>query len=122
MTDLLPQTMLGRVLAQSFKNWASKDSRYKSMYKKLPPDAFTVINDFLLTEENHKPGTYDFWWANEHMRYKGMVKDEVMRNVHELMYHFLTKYVRGTLKDESVSSTGDRASGTKKSRRQAENE
>lgn len=104
----MAHSMTGRVLIQSFKNWGSKDPKYKKLYKKLCDGAFAVITEAFTEIQVHKPGTWDMWWAEEHMRFKGIVKAETMRLVHELLYVFLTKYSRGELanaRETTVRST-----------------
>ena len=81
---------------EAFKSWGRRDVTYKSIFKKLNESTFCIITDALTEIEIAKPGMYDFWWANNHIRYND-VKDEQKRITHELMYHFLTKYARGEL-------------------------
>ena len=90
-------------LFESFKNWGSKDPALRKTYKKLGDPCFDIILSAFDELSILTPGQYDFWWAKNHMRWIRNVKQEQLRYVHELMYHFLTKYARGQLRDESSS-------------------
>ena len=94
--------MVARILKESFVNWGQNDPVYKNLFNQLNDEAFLIVADAFEELNDHKPGTYEFWWANEHMRYKGQISNEQMRLVHELMYIFLTKYARGSLGIEAV--------------------
>ena len=109
-------SMFGSILFQSFKNWGAreKDKRLRAMYGRLEDRTFDVIKAGLSELDNAKPGTFDWWWVKNHMRFS--IKGEQQRLVHSLIYQFLTKYARGTLQDE-IDSTKYKP---KRPRRQAE--
>ena len=100
---------------ESFKNWGSKDEKYKYLYKKMHEKCFDVVRSCFSEINQYKPGTYELWWAQEHMRFKN-VSDENMRVLHELMYEYLTRYSRGTL---HAQRTEQLAEHTKKRREKA---
>lgn len=108
--------MTGRILFTSFKNWGSKDRVYKRYFKGLSENALGAISDAFTELQVHKPGTWEFWWANEHMRYKGKISNQEMRTVHQLIYVFLTKYNNGKLNDNIGKRKPDRAEKDGKAR------
>ncbi len=84
-------------LFESFKTWGSKDPQYKKLYRKLKDESFDIITSAFDELDIYKPGQYDYWWTNQHMRWIKTVSNEQTRLVHELMYQFLTRYARGQL-------------------------
>jgi len=97
-----------KVLLQAFHNWGPRDKRLKATYAKVEKVAFEVVEVAFLELDDPKPGTFQWWWTRQHMRFK--VKDEQMRLVHELANEFLTKYARGTLQDDIASSKTNKRS------------
>lgn len=101
-------------LFESFKEWGSKDPQYKKLYKKLNETSFDIVTSAFDELEIHKPGQYDFWWANQHMRWIKKISNEQTRLVHELMYQFLTRYARGQLeKRRPTKEKNKRAQATR---------
>ena len=97
------ENVIARALFESFKSWGSKDPTYKKLYNKLNMETFKIITDAFEELDIYKPGMYDFWWTNEHMRYIKTIPNEQCRLVHELMYQFLTRYCRGQLNAKTIS-------------------
>lgn len=97
--DLYHRDLITRTMFESFKNWGSKDEKYRKYYKKLHIKCFDIVLACFSEINQYKPGVYELWWAQEHMRFKG-VSNENMRLLHELMYVYLTRYARGTLHAE----------------------
>lgn len=102
-------------LFESFKNWGSKDPALRKTYKKMGEPCFDIILSAFDELTIHTPGQYDFWWAKNHMRWIRVVKQGELRYVHELMYHFLTKYARGQLRDDSYGESRKNRKKRKKS-------
>jgi hypothetical protein len=100
----LGPSVMATAMMEGFKMWGSKDPKYKPVFKKLGSECFEVIGDVFSELDVYKPGIYEMWWANNHMRYRKKVSNEQARLVHELMYHFLSKYVRGELNEKGSRS------------------
>lgn len=99
--EVEPNKLLSRALFESFKTWGARDKVYRKLYRKLEKDTFLIVSDSIKEMTLYKPGQYSFWWDNNHMRYQN-IKNMQTRLVHELMYHFLTKFARGELKNDYV--------------------
>lgn len=97
--------VIARALFESFKTWGSKDLKYKKSYRKLDDAAYAIIRAAFEELQIYKPGQYEFWWTNQHMRFIKSVSNQQTRLVHELMYHFLTKYSRGELEKKNAKKT-----------------
>lgn len=99
---------LARNVFAGFQNWASTDLVYKPTYKKIHAESFVVITDALQEMPDYRPTTYESWWNENEQRYTKTVKYEQVRYMRELMYTFLTKYVRGTLNEHASLENGSR--------------
>lgn len=111
METLRPE-IISRTLYESFNNWGKRDTKYNKTFKKLQTDDYRVITSAFAELNPLRPGTYDMWWAREHMRFKN-ISGQQMRYVHELMYAFLTKYSRGTLHEYKIEKENKRNSENK---------
>lgn len=91
-----------RALREAFDIWGrslikSKHPKLAKVFDRVTEEHYILIDDAFLEMDDHKPGSYDWWWANNHKRYSKKITNRQERTVHELMYHFLTDYVRGRL-------------------------
>jgi hypothetical protein len=97
--------LMGKVAQSAFHNWASKDKKYKKLYKQLSPEAKSIIEIGLSEAQHLRPGYFDLWWTYEHMRFKRVRNDET-RLAHELAYNFLSKFARGELNSDTQNKDG----------------
>lgn len=92
--------MTGNVLAEamkaSFDRWLSKDPIYKRSRRKITTDMYSMLYDAFLELDEYKPGTYNYWYVVNHMRFNHL-KQEQKSLMNELAHHFLTKYARNEL-------------------------
>lgn len=95
----------GNLLKLTLETWASNSKSYKDLFKTLSKEALTVTTAAFNEMGRIAPGTYDFWWAREHVRFISVVKQRELLLLHEIMYNFLTAFARGELNE----SQGKRA-------------
>lgn len=100
------------MLKTALVSWAAKHKAYGPLFKTLSPGALRVIEASLGEMQAIKPGVWDYWWANEHMRFVGACQQREMARVHEIMHYFLTDLARGRLEAiEEGRPAGSKASG-----------
>ncbi len=104
------ENTLAPVMSASFRNWGSKDPKYKRLYNKLGEEALGMIDQGFCEIPIYNPAYFHNWYVHHHMRFY-KIKDEQKRRASELAYNFLVKYCRGDLK-ESVSKKPRRKATT----------
>lgn len=118
----LPHIVRGRALVESFDRWGQRpDNRFGGVYKKITDSGRQLISDALTEmssfEPGPKPGAYEWWWARNNMRYSKKIRGDEKRLVDQLMYHFLTDYVGGKLRDERLEKPAKTRKKTRESSR-----
>ena len=96
---------VNEMLKTALASWAAKSRAYGPMFSKLGAGAHEVIGAALDEMRVLKPGMFDWWWANEHMRFAGKCKQREMSVVHEVMHYFLTDLARGRLEAKEAKET-----------------
>lgn len=100
------QSIIVGALTSSFHKWAANHPRFKALYKKIPKTYSDIIHAGLSEMHDITPGAFHLWWVKNHMRFgkrnandKGVpiYREKYKRDINQLMYHFLTDYVRGKL-------------------------
>ncbi len=95
-------------LKLALDTWGKKSPKYSGLYKALPRDVLEIAHKALEEMTVIKPGSWEIWWATQHMRFIGSFKQMHLMILHEIMYHFLSAFARGELTrgDNVVSKIG----------------
>lgn len=107
---------LGSALELSLDTWAKK-SRYARMWASIPTEVKIIAGDAFKEMQAIEPAWWARWWDINHNRYiriKGVTQYN-LNKLHQVMYFFLTDFVRGNLKHASKEKTAP--TGKKENRR-----
>jgi len=110
---------LTSALKAALQRWCKASKVYAPRYRALSPEAIMVMHAGLEEIQVLKPGMWDWWWANHHMRFNLKVTQRELLIVHEIMYHFLTDLARDRIQIVAADDDldGKESKATKKRRR-----
>lgn len=114
MTNLQHHAIVSDALLASFHKWGSRHAIFKRMYKKVPESAFIIVKHGFNEMHAYTPSAFNLWWVKNHARYtkRGVtlsngrtkpqttaivIRQEHKQKLEQLVYQFLTDYVRGKL-------------------------
>jgi hypothetical protein len=109
--DTMTHTDMTAMLKTALVAWASKSRGYGPLFAKLSAGAHEIMARALSEMRVLKPGMFDWWWANEHMRFAGTCSQRELTLVHEIMYYFLTDLARGRLEAKEDADKAGKADG-----------
>lgn len=98
--------LIAASLANSFDKWATNNTKYKKLYKKMSPDCRKIITTGLSEIRALNPISWDTWWLKEHNRFRSDgVRQEDKRNLSQIMHAFLGEFARGKIEATSKPRT-----------------
>jgi hypothetical protein len=90
-------------VCEAFRNWASREEKWRKTYNKLTPDGLGIFDQFVHEVAYITPSNFYNWHVHHHMRFKN-VPQRQKQLIIQLATTFLTLYEKGKLLDGTSSS------------------
>lgn len=106
---MLAHSIHAQAIMGSFHKWASKDKKWKSTYKKVPSETWTILGEAVSEIDRFTPEKYDLWYAVNHMRYFKLYRQEHVNMVKQLAREYFYLLNRGKLGAAKDKKNGRKA-------------